>query len=425
MRPRKSWIAASLAACVVATLTACGSSGGSSSGSQQLSLWVRASDATVATKMAASYNAGHSGTTVKVTVIPDGQYFPKLGAAIAGGQAPDLAATDYTYVPKLGSTEQFEDLTERAKSLPFYPNGLSKAHLRAGTVGGKVYAMPFSGDASLLLYNKDLFKKAGLDPNKPPTTWKQIREYAAKINHLGKGVHGYYFAGQCGGCNTFTLLPFMWASGGDILNEDGTKATIAGNGALKGALELYRALWTDGVVDPSAKSDNGSSWATTFQSGKIGIQPLGAFGISGLRASHPEINFGVGYIPGMNGKWSSYAGGDDIAIPRGAKNVDKSWDFIQWSLQTVQQKSILAGNDVIPVRTDDAMKTYQQKDPRYVVAGNAEIQGRTTYSARSQSLFSDPSGPFNALVQTAVFGGDIDGAMKKAQADFDSVLSGK
>jgi multiple sugar transport system substrate-binding protein len=408
-------------------MAACGSSGegGGQSGGGELSLWVRDSGATVATKMADAYNASHPGTTVKVTVIPAGQYLTKLGNAIAGGDAPDLAGTDFTYVAQLGSTGQLEDLTSRAQALPYFPNGLSQTHLRAGTVGDKIYGMPFSGEASILLYNKDLFKKAGLDPEKPPTTWAEMKQAATKVNALGNGVYGFYFSGQCAGCNTFTMLPLMWASGGDILNTDGTKATISGNTALKDTLQFYRDLWTSGLIDPSAKSDSGANWATAFQSGKIGMQALGAFGISALRAQHPDIDFGVGYLPGRDGDWSSYAGGDDITIPRGSKNVDKAWDFIQWSLDTPQQVSTLVANDIVPVRTDDAMKSYQEKDPRYVVSGNAEVKGRAPYSTKYQQLFNDPNGPFGAMVQSAVFDGDVDGAMEKAQAAFDAALAGR
>ena len=44
-----------------------------------------------------------------------------------------------------------------------------------------------------------------------------------KLTALGKGVKGFYFSGACGGCNIFTLTPYIWASGGDVLSVDGTK----------------------------------------------------------------------------------------------------------------------------------------------------------------------------------------------------------
>jgi len=387
-------------------------------------MWVRDSGATVAKAMADGYNSFQDESTIKVTVIPAGQYLAKLGNAIAAGNPPDLATTDFTYVALLGSTNQFIDITDRAEALDFYPDGLSQTHLRAGTFEEKVYAMPFSGEASILVYNKDLFAEAGLDPETAPSTWDEIKDAAAKITALGDGKSGFYFAGQCAGCNTFTLLPLMWASGGDILNEDGTAATIEGNEALRGALTLYKEMWDAGSIDPSAQSDNGSNWTTLFMSGNVGMMSIGAFGISALRADYPDIDFGVGYLPGNEGDWSSYAGGDDIGIPQGAQNVEGAWDFIEWSLQTEQQVENLAKNDVVPVRTDDALTEYQALDPRYVVTGSAEAEGRAPYSTYYEGLFNDLNGPFGAMVQRAVFDGDVDGAMEQAQADFTKILEG-
>lgn len=110
------------------------------------------------------------------------------------------------------------DISAKARALPFFSQ-LSPSHVRLSTYQSKIYALPFSAESSFLLYNKDLFKKAGLDPDKPPKTWAEIEQYAAKIRALGPGTYGFYFSGSCGGCNIFTFMPYTWASGGDIFNE--------------------------------------------------------------------------------------------------------------------------------------------------------------------------------------------------------------
>ena len=78
---------------------------------------------------------------------------------------------------------------------------------------GRLYGVPLYADVSALFYNKDLFRKAGLDPEKPPTSLAEIREYADKITALGGDVKGYFLPGSCAGCNIFTVGPLMWASG--------------------------------------------------------------------------------------------------------------------------------------------------------------------------------------------------------------------
>ena len=85
--------------------------------------------------------------------------------------------------------------------------------MAVSTYEGRLYGVPLYADVSALFYNKDLFRKAGLDPEKPPTSLAEIREYADKITALGGDVKGYFLPGSCAGCNIFTVAPLMWASG--------------------------------------------------------------------------------------------------------------------------------------------------------------------------------------------------------------------
>ena len=115
---------------------------------------------------------------------------------------------------------QLTELTELVNALP-YSEELSPSHVRLGTGNdGDTYALPFKAEGSVLLYNKDLFREAGLDPDAPPTTWEEIYEAAEAITALGDDTYGYYFSGACAGCNAFTFMPLIWASEGDILSED-------------------------------------------------------------------------------------------------------------------------------------------------------------------------------------------------------------
>jgi len=400
-----------------------GGGGGASGGgdpNRPMTMWVRDSSADFTRKIVDSWNKTHPAK-IKLTVVPASQFFTKLGTAIAGGSGPDVTAIDFTYVAQFASRNQATDLSERVKELPFHPDGLSKSHLRAGQYEGKTYGLPFSGEASILLYNKSLFKRAGLDPEKPPTTWAEIEEYASKISGVGDGVKGYYFAGRCAGCNTFTFLPYVWASGGDVLSQDGKTATVD-TPQMREALAFYNRLWKADVVPKGARSDDGAAWVTAFQTGKVGMVPLGAFGVSAIRAENPKLDFGATYLPGKDGNWSSYAGGDNVLIPAGSKNPDGAWEFIKWMLSTEVQFNELAKRDVVPVRTDEALERFKGLDERYEIAATAETKGRAPYAVPYNALFNDANGPFGQMISQAVFDGDIDGAVKRAQAAFTKVL---
>jgi len=386
-----------------------------------INFWIRSSDSGFVTPLVKGYNASHS-TQVKLTIIPADSFVTKFGTSIAGGAAPDVVAIDLIYLPAFDAANQMTDITSFAHKLPYF-NRLSPSHIRLATYNGKLYGLPFSAEGSILLYNRGLFRQAGLDANSPPKTWAQIEADSKKITALGHGVTGYYYPGACAGCNAFTFLPYIWASGGDILNATGTKPTLTSSSPVKQALAFYHRLWAENQVSPGAKSDTGASWFTGFQAGKVGMVGGGAFEISALKTQYPKIDFGVTYLPGQNGGQSSFAGGDTIGIPRGSTHVAEASDFITWCLSTPQQLNYFAKVGTVPARTDLASNQYSKADPRFVTAANAMAHGRTPYSVHYNQLINDLNGPWNAMLQKAFFSGQIDQAVSTAQQQFTQILS--
>jgi multiple sugar transport system substrate-binding protein len=385
-----------------------------------IDFWVRSDDAGFTEPLVKAFNASHT-TQVKLNLIPGAQFVTKFAAAVAGGVAPDVVATDLVYMPAFAQAGQLTDITAQARALPSYKS-LSPSHLRLATYGGKLYGVPYSAEGSILLYNKDLFSKAGLDPNKPPTNWAELQAASKKITALGGGVKGFYFAGACAGCNAFTLLPLIWASGGDVLSADGKTATLD-SPAVRAALTLYKDLWSSGQIPQSAKADAGTDFLNAFTTGKIGMAGSGAFAIGTLKTKYPNVNFGLAPLPGQKGKSSSFAGGDTMAIPKGAKNTKEALEFISFCLSEAVQVEQFAKNGSIPVRSDLAENQYSKLDPRFVVPAKAMATGRTPYSTVYNDIFNSNTGPWLTMIQKAVFGGDVDGAVKEAQASIGKILA--
>ncbi|HEU5226478.1 MAG TPA: sugar ABC transporter substrate-binding protein [Ktedonobacteraceae bacterium] len=409
---------------VMLFLSACGgpSSNGGAGNPVTISFWIRAADQTFAQPLVDAYNKSHTNQ-VKLTIIPNDNFVTKFASASAAGTPPDVVGIDLVFLPAFAAHGQMTDLTDKAKALPFF-NQLNPSHVRLSTYQGSIYALPFSGDASFLVYNKDLFQKAGLDPNTPPKTWAEIEQDAAKIRALGPDTYGFYFSGSCGGCNIFTFMPYIWASGGDILNAEGTQATVSPNPVLKDALSFYHRMWQAGDVPPSAKSDPGTNFFTPFSTGKIGIQGTGSFAVGTLKQQFPNINFGVAPFPSEDGSSvSSFAGGDVIGVPKGSQHVNEAFDFINWCLTDTTQVEQFAKGGSIPVRTDLAKNKYSQLDERYVLVNHQMSIGKTVYSVYENQLINDNNGPWATMLQKAIFGGDIDGAMNTAQQQFTQILN--
>jgi len=391
-------------------------------GAVTVTFWSRDSDQALIEPVIAAYNSSHP-TQIKATFIPAAQFVQKFAAATAGGDAPDLIAVDLIFMPSFIAAQQMTDISDVAKALPFFDK-LNKAQMREGTADGKVYSVPFSADGSVLVYNKNLFKKAGLDPEKPPTNLEEMMAYSKKITALGDGNYGFYFSGNCPGCNAFTLMPYIWASGGDILSEDGKTATVT-DPNVKTVLTWYHQMWLAKQIPEGAKVDTGNDFFNVFASGKIGMVGSGAFAIAALKKDHPDLDFGIVALPGVkSGQQASFAGGDVIGIPTGSKHVKEATDFITWYLSEDVQLEHVAKLNGLPVREDLVDNQYSKKDPRYITVGNAMYKfGKTPFSVHYNEIWNDANGPWLAMLQKAIFDGDIDGAINDGQTQITQILA--
>lgn len=423
--PRARRLAATLAA-VTLLATACGGGGDSGGGDSggagassgpatgEITIWARDSQQGFMSQLVDLFNANHQ-VKAKVTIIPNSSFVQKLGTAAAAGSGPDVSSIDLVYAPYFASAGALEDITDLAGSLP-YKDALSPSHQRLSTFEDKTYALPFTAEASAVYYNKDLFKKAGIA--QPPTTYAEMRDDAKKIRALGSGYYGFTFAGACGGCNVFEFAPHVWASGGDVLSEDGKQATLD-SPPVADALQLYRDMWEDGSVSSASKNDSGTQQIPLFTSGKVGMITLGAFAIPSIEKA--KINFGVTPIPGKDGGTASFAGGDVISVISGTKNEAGASEFVKWATDTEAQ-TFLAKNGSVPVRTDLVPSIYASQGEPYKVFGDLMSTGKTPYSTVENAVFNDNNGPWAKMINDAVFGPDVASAQATGQKSAQSLI---
>ena len=391
----------------------------SAASAETISMWVRSGSGGGAFKAVIdAYNAANSDK-LQLTEIPSDQMVQKYATAVAGGQAPDAISLDLIYTPSFAEAGQLEDLTDFAKSLPYF-NALAPAHVKQGTYEGKVYGLPLLVETSVFAWNKGLYKKAGLDPDKAPTSWDEIAANAEKIRKLGDDTYGFYFSGGgCGGCMIFTFAPLVWGAGADILSDDGKTATLD-TPQMRKAVEDYRKMVKSGVMPASASTDNGVDFLK-FLGGKIGQQSLGAFAIGTLITQHPELDFGVALIPSVDGKTSSFAGGDNIVVTKGAPHVAQIKKFLEY-VYSEEGQTIMAKYGSLPTRTDIADKVLAGQDPRLKIAASAVAIAKTPYTLQFNDLINSPNSPWSNFINAAMFSDDVDGAFKTGQADMQSII---
>jgi multiple sugar transport system substrate-binding protein len=420
---RRGGALTAVAAALVLPVAACsGSSGGgsgSTGGPAQLSMWTRAASSVPGKAFVDGYNASHS-TKVRLTVIPDTSYQTKVATAAGSNSLPDLVSSDVIYMPNYTTKHLFVDITGKVNALPFKDN-LAPSHLKLSTVDGKIYGVPHIVDGSAMIYNKDLFTKAGLNPAKPPRSYQQVVDDAKKITTLGGGVYGFFFAGNCPGCLAYTTMPSVWGSGGTVMNDKGTTSTLD-TPQIKDMLGMYRQIWADKSAPQASRDETGATWGNAFESGKIGMAPLGSGFVQALDKV-PGLHYGVAPMPTKDGHGpSTFVGGDVIGIAASSKHVDAAWDFIKYTLSDKAQASVLGKSGAIPVRTDLAAVA---KNPATKAIASLIKTGQTPYSLRYGEVFNDPNGPWLAMFRQAIFKADVPGATTTAQQAADKALSAK
>jgi multiple sugar transport system substrate-binding protein len=353
-----------------------------------------------------AWNAANPTKLINLSYIVHTDMVAKIAQGVASGDVPDLMGMDLIYAPQFENANQLTDITDQSKDWPELAD-VSPGHKTVATFNNRLFGVPLYADVSALFYNKDLFTKAGLDPNKPPTSLAEIRTYADKITALGGGVTGYYLPGNCAGCNIFTVGPLMWASGATIEAGKCGDEPLVGDG-VKQVDQWARDMVAAKNVPDSARAETGATFAEQFGTGKIGMMGTGNFNIVLARdqmKDHP-FKFGISLLPGVEaGKSASFIGGDLVVIPKGSKRVDDSLAFMHYLLNDTQQVELYAKALNLPTRTDPKLtdNQYYKAEPLIADVAKALAVGRTPYSLTFFEQINDPAGPWLQQLQKAYY----------------------
>lgn len=179
----------------------------------------------------------------------------------------------------------------------------------------KIYAIPRSAYALGLIYNRDLFTKAGLDPDNPPATWDAVRAAADQISKKAKATGFSALTTNNGGGWHFTAA--VYSFGGKIVEKQGDKYVAAINAEpAKKYLELLRAMrWSDNSAG-TQQLRNHNDTLKDFASGKIGmwISHPDSYGNYLEQYGGKPENFGVGPHPQAGGNATLLGGGVSFVV---------------------------------------------------------------------------------------------------------------
>jgi multiple sugar transport system substrate-binding protein len=257
---------------------------------------------------------------------------PTFAAKLAAGTLPTVFEVPFTDARTLGDNGQLADLTAEVKALPYFAK-YNPAVLAEGTTSkNKIVALPKGAYAQALHYNRKLFSQAGLDPNKPPTTWAQLQSYAKQISSK-TGKAGYAEMGKGDNTAGWILTTLVYSLGGRMESGSGTKAkaTLDNQQSVTALNMLKKMRWTDNSM--GSNFDYGwSDINQAFAAGNVGMYISGSDVYTNLVSASnidPSI-YGLAPIPLAKNKNAGVLGGGTLAVVRPDANAAARAAAVKW-----------------------------------------------------------------------------------------------
>ncbi|MGQ9779733.1 MAG: ABC transporter substrate-binding protein [Bacillota bacterium] len=317
-------------------------------------------------KQADAFN--RSQNKIEVRVLLTTGLAQKLLVSVAGNNAPDAVFFDRFMTGQYAARGALTPMNKYIQAAGIDAKAYFASTWDELNWKGNQYGIPFQTDARMLLYNKRTLKAAGLDPNKPPRTWDELKEFCLKLKKTDEkgNLVRVGWSPNRGQNNPYY---YAWMLGGEIFSPDGRKVTFNSPAFAKAMEFLLEMADLNGGIDKwnAFSAGFGSGAKDPFLTGQVAMVTDGNWNYAGFIQNAPELlkdgSIGVAPIPiPAGGKHVTMSGGHGLVIPRGAKHPDEAFEWIKF-LTTRKDVEISMGKElgVIP-----AMKVAAEE----AVSGN-------------------------------------------------------
>jgi len=322
------------------------------------------------TDLVDQYNAMNTGVHVTLDYIGSNDHaLEKLTVALNGGLQPDITYQYGTSMPQLATAPGVMDLTDRVQDPAYNWNDFSEGARAAATVDGRVYGIPALIDNLAIVYNKDLFDAAGIDPPTADWTWDDFRTAAKALTDPSKQQFGFGFPIDASEDTVWHYDAMLWEAGGDILNADNTQAAFNSPEGVKALTTLQDMAVTDQSM--FLDQQNVGKIDQLFNAGNIGMMVTGPWALS----SYPDVNYGVQIMPMYDGgSHATIAGPDMWVMFDNQGKGDAAWQFMTWltAAEQVKQDSMTSGH--LPIRNSVV------QEPGFLDAFDAKFPGEGLFA---------------------------------------------
>jgi len=314
--------------------------------------------------------------TFQVDYLPSyGTLNEKLTTAFAAGQPPDVFNIGVGWFEAIASKNQLLPMDQcgfKKEELSDYYQGA----LDAAMWDNILYGIPYVMDMRLLVYRKDMFQEAGLDPTKPPTTWDELRNAAIKLTKRdanGKlqraGLDVIQVGLQGSESPRQHWYRFLWQAGGELFNKDNTAAAFNSAEGVEGLQFWVDLINKDKVTDIGFGTGIPNTSLMTVDKAAMAMVHNRYYEIE--LKDKPEVAAKIGVIPPLKKKTQGeFIGGSYWVVAKNTKSPKEACAIVRY---LTEKDLLLQGNimrGAIPPSKALANSDYVKGNPLVQAAMN-------------------------------------------------------
>ncbi|TYA14537.1 ABC transporter substrate-binding protein [Paenibacillus faecis] len=360
---------------------------------------------------------------IDVTPVYTGSYADtavKTQAGVQAKQPPDVAVLQSTELFSLLDMTAIVPLDDFiAKEGNDYLADFYPAFMANSQTDGHTYSIPFQRSTIVLYYNKEMFKEAGLDPEKGPANWEEMQDYAIKLKKDGR--HGLEI--PVTGFAYWMMQTFALQNGENLMTQDGKKVMFDTPENVEGL-----QYWVDLAAKHKAMPEGVTDWSTVpsdFLEGKTAMMYHTTGNLTNVK-KNATFDFGVSFLPAKK-QYGSPTGGGNFYIFKdiSPEKQQAAWEFVKFMTEPERAAQWSIDTGYVAVRKSayetERMKKYAGEFPAALVA-----RDQLEYAAAELSTHNNGKVMkiLNDNVQAALTGTLSPAeALKKAQTEADQALA--
>lgn len=315
------------------------------------------------------FEKDNPGITVNFVQMEEGDLRAAVTADVASGAGQyDIVTVGAYEVPQWGAQGWLTDLTDvLADDAEYDVDDILPPVRAALSVDGRQYAVPFYGESSILMYNKELFDEAGLEmPNEP--TWQEVAEFAAALKTDDRA--GICLRGKPGWGDLFAPLTTVVQTFGGNWYDSEWNAQVD-SPEFTEAVQFYVDLLAEsGQADPVSFSF--TECLNALSSGKAAMwydASVAASILEDPNSSEVAGKMGYAHAPVYKTEESGWLWSWNLAVPQTTKNADAAIAFVKWA--TSKEYHQLVGETLGWTRVPPGARTSTYEIPEYKEAAAA------------------------------------------------------